>query len=90
MTQAEKDKVLGLRLKEDQLKGGRKLDDDREQEHGRKLSVTAGAIDWAASGHTGPVKDQGGCGSCYTFASNTVLEATIAHQTGQPYQRLSE
>jgi len=52
--------------------------------------MTASAVDWAANGITGPVKDQGSCGSCYTFASNTVLEATVSIQKGTPYQRLSE
>lgn len=48
------------------------------------------AVDWANSGHTGQVKDQGSCGSCYAFSANTTLEAAIAIETGNPYQRLSE
>lgn len=48
------------------------------------------AIDWFESGHTGVVKNQGSCGSCYAFSANTTLEAAIAIETGNPYQRLSE
>ena len=84
---AEKQKVLGLKLKEDEVKNGRSLADDRDS---RKLANTASTIDWAASGQVGSVKSQGDCGSCYAFAANTVLEGTIAIKTGQPYQRLSE
>lgn len=57
---------------------------------GRGLSLSATDVDWAASGHTGPVKNQGGCGSCYTFSSNTCLEARISINDGSPYKRLSE
>lgn len=86
-TLEEKQKVLGLKIKEDQLSKGRKLADDRDS---RNLAVTAGNVDWAVSGEVGGIKDQGNCGSCYTFSANTVLEGTIAKQTGNPYQRLSE
>lgn len=34
-------------------------------------------VDHAADGFLHPVKDQGGCGSCYTFGSNTAMEGQI-------------
>jgi cathepsin L len=39
------------------------------------------AVDWRMRGVTTPVKNQGGCGSCWAFASTAVLESHIALQT---------
>jgi len=91
MDEEERKKHMGLKLKEGALQGRKKeLEAKRDQEGGRrKLSLKSNHKDWAAEGVTGPVKDQGGCGSCYTFSSNTTLEARIAIETGT-YQRLSE
>ena len=91
MTPEEKHAHMGFKTKQGALEARQKeLTDKVERDGRRKLALKSSHIDWAASGHTGPVKDQGGCGSCYTFSSNTTLEAKIAITTGQPYQRLSE
>jgi cathepsin L len=46
------------------------------------ISELPKAVDWRAHGVTTPVKSQGGCGSCWSFAATTVLESHIALQTG--------
>ena len=87
MTQSEKMKRVGLKIKPENENKGAKLQDDRNKD---RLREDIDEVDWAAQGVTGPVKDQGACGSCYAFSANTTLEATIAIQTGEQYQRLSE
>lgn len=51
------------------------------------LKVQAGdyaaSIDWRKEGVTTPVKNQGGCGSCWAFSGTEVLETHIAIQTGK-------
>jgi cathepsin L len=41
------------------------------------------AVDWRQNHIVTPVKDQGECGSCWTFATAEVIESYYALQTGQ-------
>ena len=57
---------------------------------GRGLAESATNVDHNLLQHMYPVKDQGSCGSCWAFTSNSVLEGTIAAKTGKAPVRLSE
>ncbi|KAL7466791.1 hypothetical protein ACHAXS_007071 [Conticribra weissflogii] len=47
--------------------------------------------DWAEEGFVNPiVSQQGGCGSCWTFAAIGAIEAHLAIATGEPPMSLSE
>jgi cathepsin L len=43
------------------------------------------SVDWRSHGVVTPVKSQGFCGSCWAFASTTVLESHLALETGVLY-----
>jgi C1A family cysteine protease len=52
--------------------------DDFNDDESEAPSVNVGgrvAVDWTKSGKMQPVKDQGGCGSCWAFTTITVLES---------------
>lgn len=52
---------------------------------GRGLEDVAETVDWAASGHMGPVKNQGSCGSCVQFAVSSAAEASYKIDVGSDF-----
>ena len=44
------------------------------------------AVDWRDKGVVSGVKDQGGCGSCWAFASTATMESHVAIETGTLFQ----
>jgi cathepsin F len=49
-----------------------------EEDHLRFLQTTPTSYDWRTKGVVGPIKNQGQCGSCYTFAVAANLEGQYA------------
>jgi cathepsin L len=47
------------------------------------VSALPASLDWRTKGVVTPVKDQGGCGGCWSFSAAETLESHIAIKTGK-------
>ncbi|CDW78348.1 UNKNOWN [Stylonychia lemnae] len=56
----------------------------------RRLAVLPSAVDWRTSGFVSSIKNQGLCGSCYTFSSLAALESIYKIKKGGNLLDLSE
>ncbi len=81
---------LGLIPDEADVQKGRRRLVSGDEDSYRMLSHKAVTVDHHFDGHMVPVKDQGLCGSCWAFASNSALEAAIAIKYDRTPVHLSE
>ena len=63
---------------------------DTSRHGGRQLAEVARNVDHFADGHMYDVKNQGTCGSCWAFASNSAIEGTMGAKTNSKPERISE
>jgi len=56
-----------------------------------KVEALPESMDWEKEGKVNPaIPNQGGCGSCWTFAATAAVESHLAIATGEPPATLSE
>lgn len=91
MTDDEFKAMLGLQAEDSEAMGKRIALDDEDFKPGKgKGRKLYDSIDHAKLGNMVPVKNQLDCGSCWAFTANSVLEGTIAAQSGKAPVALSE
>jgi len=98
LTDSEFLQMQGIKLPEDMPsppgheKNGHKSDHSNRggNGHGPLGRHLQSSLDWATGPHGVPVKNQGGCGSCWAFAATTVQETMQSMKTGNAVERLSE
>jgi C1A family cysteine protease len=75
MTEAEKAVYRGR-------KGATTYSDDEDEEIPEFTGSVASSVDWRKKGPVNKIKDQGNCGSCWTFSGIGVIEAAHYFKTG--------
>merc|ERR550514_74786 len=54
-----------------------KMEWGKSSNKARRLSEVPASMDWRTKGGVNPIKNQGQCGSCYTFGSTAVIESAV-------------
>jgi cathepsin L len=68
------DHTMALKMRESQV--------SEVYQHGVALGDLPESVDWRMKGIITPVKNQGGCGSCWAFGSTESIESYVAINTG--------
>ena len=55
-----------------------------------EVSALPDSVDWSAEGKVSNAPNQGGCGSCWSFAATAAIESHLAIATGEKPFELSE
>jgi len=80
---------MGFKANKEVFAKGNPYRNDKSKEQKSVSSSNAASIDWRDKHVVSPIRDQGQCGSCWSFSGTATLESAVAIKSGELYD-LSE